>query len=90
MSTYRVAYRAKNGKIEFNDYQDLESLLQAHEQIGVEEDSYTMRLHGEPVLRGLIGPISEGKSIIRYETPEVFATLTEDWSKQQKGRKGTT
>ena len=56
MSTYRVAYRAKSGKIEFNDYQDLESLLQAHEQIGVEEDSYTMGLHGEPVLRGLIGP----------------------------------
>ena len=33
-----------------------------------------------PVFRGLIGPMPEGKGIVRYETPEVFETLTKEWS----------
>jgi hypothetical protein len=32
------------------------------------------------VFRGLIGPMPEGKNVIRYESPEVFETLTKDWS----------
>jgi hypothetical protein len=32
------------------------------------------------VFRGLIGPMSEGENVIRYETPEVFETLTKEWS----------
>ena len=33
-----------------------------------------------PVFRGLIGPMPEGKGIVRYESPEVFETLTKEWS----------
>jgi hypothetical protein len=33
-----------------------------------------------PVFRGLIGPMPEGKGIVRYETPEVFETLTKEWT----------
>jgi hypothetical protein len=32
------------------------------------------------VFRGLIGPMPEGKGVVRYETPEVFETLTKEWS----------
>jgi len=33
-----------------------------------------------PIFRGLIGPIPEGKNIIRYESPDVFEDLTKQWS----------
>ncbi|MFO0948109.1 MAG: hypothetical protein U1D30_19685 [Planctomycetota bacterium] len=87
MATYRVVTKNENGGVQHRDYTSLESLLADFEQIGIEEDSYTMRLHGEPVFKGLIGPMSDGKSIIRYETPEVFAMLTEQWSKNLKNGK---
>lgn len=91
MATYRVVTKTDNGKIEQTDFKDLRSLLEVYDQTGVEEDSYTMRLHGEPIFKGLIGPMSEGKSIIRYETPEVFAICTEQWSKGlRNGTKGAS
>ena len=33
-----------------------------------------------PVFRGLIGPMPEGKGVVRYESPEVFETLTKEWT----------
>lgn len=81
MPTYRVVTMLESGKIEHKDYKDASEILDRFEQIGVEEDSYTMRLHGEPVFKGLIGPMSDGKTIVRYETPDAFAVLTEQWSK---------
>ena len=32
------------------------------------------------MFRGLIGPMPEGKDVVRYESPEVFETLTKEWS----------
>lgn len=87
MATYRVVTKNENGGFRHQDYSSLETLLADFEQTGVEEDSYTMRLHGEPVFKGLIGPMSDGKSIVRYETPEAFAILTEQWSKNLKNGK---
>lgn len=84
MPTYRVVFKTKSGKVEQKDYKDVASLLKAYEQVGVEEDSYTLRLHGEPLLKGLVGPISDGKTVVRYETPEVYAQLTLEWSKNLK------
>lgn len=87
MPTYRVVTREKDGQITHADYADVKSLIAQYEQTGIEEDSYTIRLHGEPVLKGLIGPMSEGKTIVRYETPEVFAIMTEEWSRQRRNSK---
>lgn len=84
MATYRVVFKTKTGKVEQKDFKDVDSLLNAYEQTAVEEDSYTLRLHGEPVLKGLVGPISDGKHVVRYETPEVYAELTEQWAKNLK------
>jgi hypothetical protein len=43
------------------------------------------------VFRSLIGPMPEGRNIIRYETPEVFETLTKEWATpkppRRRGRK---
>jgi hypothetical protein len=46
----------------------------------VDDCSTDLELRGMPVFRGLIGPMPEGKHIIRYETPEVFESLTKEWS----------
>ena len=43
----------------------------------------TWRLRGMPVFRGLIGPMPEGKDVVRYESPEVFETLTKEWTQRQ-------
>jgi hypothetical protein len=87
MSTYRVVTMTKAGKFVGQDYEDPAAIREQFEQIGVEEDSYTLRLHGEPVFKGLIGPLSEGPSVIRYETPEAYADLTEVWAKTRRPRK---
>ena len=88
MRTYRLVFVNKTGALQQKDFEDVAELAKQYEQLGVEEDSYTIRLHVEPVFRGLIGPLSEGKSVIRYETPEAFASLTEEWSKTiRTGRK---
>ena len=39
------------------------------------------------MFRGLIGPMPEGKNIVRYETPEVFETLTKEWGNAKPRRR---
>ena len=84
MAKYRVVSLSKNGRIVQKDYDDLAPIENLYTQIGVEEDSYTLRLHGEPVFRGLVGPLSDGASMVRYETPQAYALLTEQWSKDRR------
>ena len=89
MPTYRVYIKSKD-KIEFREFPDRQSLLNAYEQVGIEETSYTLRLHNEPILKGLVGPMSEkeNKRIVRYETPDVFANLSEKWGEEiERARK---
>jgi len=50
----------------------------------------TWALRGQPVFQGLIGPMPEGKNIIRYESPEVFETLTKEWSTAKISRRSRT
>jgi hypothetical protein len=53
----------------------------------VDDCSTDLDLRGQPVFRGLIGPMPEGKTIIRYESPEVFETLTKDWGAAKSSRR---
>ena len=59
------------------------ALLNRHAQVGVDDCSTDLGLRGLPVFRGLIGPMPEGKTVVRYESPEVFETLTKEWSAQR-------
>lgn len=77
---YRLVTRGADGKIRIKDYVKPDRLLKMHTQIGVDDCSTDLELRGLPVFRGLIGPIPEGKNVIRYESPEVFETLTKEWS----------
>jgi hypothetical protein len=56
----------------------------------VDDCSTDLELRGLPVFRGLIGPMPEGNSVIRYESPEVFETLTKKWGVSKPSRRART
>ena len=85
--SYRVVTRGVDGSIRIRDYDKKESLLRLHAQIGIDDSSTDLTLRGLPVFRGLIGPIPDGKGIVRYESPEVFETLTKDWANTKPARR---
>ena len=78
--TYRVVTRASDGTLRIRDFPSPEPIFNMHTQIGVDDSSADLALRGMPVFRGLIGPIPEGKNIVRYESPEVFESVTKEWS----------
>jgi hypothetical protein len=86
-STYRIVTRAADGTIRIRDYPNVSPLTDNHVQVGVDDCSTDLALRGLPVFRGLIGPIPEGKGVIRYESPEVFETLTKEWSNSKPLRR---
>ena len=85
--TFRIVTRGSNGSLLIRDYPSCEPLLKMHLQIGTDDCSTDLALCGMPVFRGLVGPIPEGKSIVRYESPEVFETLTKEWGAAQPRRR---
>jgi hypothetical protein len=88
--TFRIVTRGTDGKLHIRDYNRQESMLRVHTQIGVDDCSTDLGLRGQPVLRGLIGPMPEGKNIIRYESPEVFEALTKEWGQSKATRRSRT
>jgi len=85
--TVRVVTRAADGTLRIRDYPSTQPLLEIHTQIGIDDCSTDLSLRGLPVFRGLIGPMPEGKHIIRYESPDVFETLTKEWSSAKTPRR---
>ncbi len=88
--TFRVVTRGANGQIRIRDYDTEEALQKRHSQIGVDDCSTDLDLRGLPIFRGLIGPMPEDGDIIRYESPEVFETLTKDWGIVPPPRRATS
>lgn len=85
--TIRIVTRGAGGEIRSKDYPHTEDLLKMHSQIGIDDCSTDLSLRGLPVFRGLIGPMPDAKGIVRYESPEVFETLTKEWSAPPPKRK---
>jgi hypothetical protein len=85
--TVRVVTRGSDGKLRIRDYPSAEPLQNSHVQIGVDDCSTDLGLRGLPVFKGLIGPMPEGKNVVRYESPEVFETLTKEWSTNRPSRR---
>ena len=80
--TFRVVTRGANGQLRIKDYGSCDPLLKMHTQIGIDDCSTDLDLRGMPVFRGLIGPMAEGKNVVRYESPDVFEALTKEWIAQ--------
>jgi len=85
--TYRIVTRGSDGQLRIKDYDTKEDLLRLHTQIGVDDCSTDLDLRGMPVFRGLIGPMAEDKTVVRYETPDVFEALTKEWTAQPAEKK---
>ena len=92
--TWRVVTRGTDGELIIHDYDSPEDLLRTHLQVGTDDCSTDLALRGAPVFRSLIGPMPEGRTIVRYESPEVFETLTREWAlprtPKRRSRKKTT
>ncbi len=86
-STYRVVTRASDGSLRTKDYDSTDPLMKVHMQIGIDDCSTDLTLRGLPVFRGLVGPMSESKEVVRYESPEVFETLTKEWTNAKPARR---
>ena len=86
-NTVRVVTRAADGTLRIRDYPTAEPLLETHTQIGIDDCSTDLDLRGMPVFRGLVGPMPEGKNVVRYESPDVFESLTKEWSSAKNPRR---
>jgi hypothetical protein len=91
--TIRIVTRGAGGEIRSKDYPHTDAVLKMHTQIGIDDCSTDLSLRGFPVFRGLIGPMPDGKGVVRYESPEVFETLTKEWGapppKRSRSRRKT-
>jgi hypothetical protein len=85
--TFRIVTRGADSQLRVREYESKEHLLRLHTQIGADDCSTDLSLRGLPVFRGLIGPMSEGKDIIRYESPDVFESLTKEWGAAKPKRR---
>lgn len=79
----RMITRETDGQLRTRDFDGFDDILKVHEQIGIEDSSTDLSLRGLPVFRGLIGPMPDGRSVARYESPEVFEVLTKEWASQK-------
>ena len=87
---YRVVTRGPEGDYRIRDYMSEEEILRRHIQVGVEDCSSDMGLRGRPVFKGLIGPLTDGGGVIRYESPEVFEQMTQEWVETKRRRRART
>ena len=85
--TIRVVSLASDGSTKSRDFDKFDDIQKAHEQIGIDDCSTDLTLRGMPVFRGLVGPIPESKTVVRYETPDVFEVLTKEWAAKKRKRR---
>lgn len=85
--SYRVVMRSPENDLRMKDYLSLKALLGDYSKVGIDDSSTDLTLRGEPVLRGLVGPMAEDGNVVRYETPEVFESLTKKWFHEDKPRR---
>jgi len=85
--TIRVVTRASDGSLRTKDFENFDEISDLHDQIGIDDCSTDLSLRGLPLFRGLVGPLPESKSVVRYESPEVFEALTKEWSQAKTKRR---
>ena len=78
--TWRVVTQGRNGELIIHDFDKAEDIPTSHLQVGIEDCSTDLELRGAPVFRSLVGPMPEGKNVIRDERPGVSEMLTKEWA----------
>ncbi len=85
--TIHVVTRAANGSLRTKEFTSFDEIEALHDKIGIDDCSTDLTLRGMPVFRGLIGPIPESSTTVRYESPEVFEVLTKEWTAAKTKRR---
>lgn len=85
--TWRIVTRGPDGQLIIHDFDSPEAILRTHLQVGTDDCSTDLALRGAPIFRSLVGPMPEGRNIVRYESPEVFEILTKEWAMPKPPRK---
>lgn len=85
--TIRVVTRASDGTMRTKDFETFDPISELHDQVGIDDCSTDLTLRGMPIFKGLVGPMSESATVVRYESPDVFEALTKEWSKQKVRRR---
>lgn len=83
----RVVTRAADGSLKTKDFEGFEAISELHDQIGIDDCSTDLTLRGLPLFKGLVGPLPESKTVVRYESPDVFEALTKEWSQAKVKRR---
>ncbi len=78
--TFHIVQLDPRGSLSVKEFDSPSVLLQQHTQIGVDDCNIDLSLRGLPVFSDLVGPMSDGLGTVRYETPEVFESLTREWT----------
>ena len=87
---FRVVTRGQDGSLKIRDFHNAESIFKTHSQVGIDDSSTDLDLRGMPIFKGLIGPIPEGKNVVRYESPDVFEIMTKEWAANKPRRRRRT
>jgi len=87
--TWRLVTRGRDGELIIHDFDSPEGILRSHLQIGADDCSTDLGLRGAPIFKSLVGPMPEGRTIVRYETPDVFEALTKEWATPKAPRRRT-
>jgi len=85
--TWRIVTRGTDGELIIRDFDSPEQILRTHLQCGTDDCSTDLALRGAPIFRSLVGPMPEGRNVVRYESPEVFEHLTKEWAVPKAPRK---
>jgi len=80
----RVVTTASDGSLKTKDYTNFDEISGLHDQIGIDDCSTDLSLRG---LKGLVGPLPESSTVVRYESPDVFESLTKEWSQKKTKRR---
>lgn len=83
----RIVSLASDGSVRSRDFDSFVEIEKAHEQVGIDDCSTDLTLRGLPLFKGLIGPIPESRTVVRYESPDVFELLTKEWAAKKNKRR---
>ena len=83
----RVITRASDGSLREKDFESFEDIAEIHDKVGIDDCSTDLELRGMPVFRGLVGPLPEGTTVVRYESPDIFESLTKEWANKKTKRR---
>jgi hypothetical protein len=85
--TIHVVSRASDGSFKLKEFETFDDIAKIHDQIGIDDCSTDLTLRGLPLFRGLVGPLSECKTIVRYESADVFEAKTKEWAQAKTKRR---